>query len=132
MPEDNPPTNNPPHRGSELKIRIARDHHFHWGHALHIYHRPRNQPRHDGMVYIAKPLVFEPLDTNQVIVGDRREPTLMIDDDNNETLQALMDNLWELGIRPRDIGTAGHLAATQHHLADMRALVAHASGAKLP
>jgi hypothetical protein len=38
-------------------------------------------------------------------------------------MQSLMDELWKLGVRPSDIGTAGHLAATQAHLSDMRAIV---------
>ena len=35
----------------------------------------------------------------------------------------LMDDLWNAGIRPSDIGTAGHLAATQAHLRDMQGLI---------
>lgn len=41
-----------------------------------------------------------------------------------EEAQALMDELWDCGLRPREgIGSAGSLAATERHLADMRALV---------
>lgn len=40
----------------------------------------------------------------------------------NATLQSLMDELWNIGVRPKDIGTAGHLAATKEHLEDMRAI----------
>lgn len=46
-------------------------------------------------------------------------------------LQNLMDELWSYGIRPKDIGTAGHLAATQEHLKDMRALVSKTLDVKL-
>ena len=38
--------------------------------------------------------------------------------------QSLMDELYAAGIRPSDQGTAGQLSATQHHLRDMRILVA--------
>lgn len=38
--------------------------------------------------------------------------------------QALMDSLWECGIRPTEgAGSAGAMAATQKHLEDMRRLV---------
>lgn len=41
-----------------------------------------------------------------------------------ETAQSLMDQLWNLGIRPTEgHGSTGQLAATQAHLEDMRALV---------
>lgn len=40
-----------------------------------------------------------------------------------DTIQGLMDSMWQAGIRPSDIGTPGHLAATTKHLEDMRALV---------
>lgn len=38
--------------------------------------------------------------------------------------QALMDSLWDCGLRPSEgTGSAGSLAATQRHLEDMRSLV---------
>jgi hypothetical protein len=41
-----------------------------------------------------------------------------------EAAQALMDSLWQCGLRPTEgAGSAGALAATQAHLADMRKLV---------
>lgn len=43
--------------------------------------------------------------------------------ENFSDLQGLMDQLWLAGVRPSDIGTAGHLAATQAHLNDMRVIV---------
>lgn len=50
---------------------------------------------------------------------------------SNTTAQALMDSLWECGIRPtQGSGSAGSLAATQNHLEDMRSLVAHLTTAK--
>lgn len=40
-----------------------------------------------------------------------------------ETAQALMDELWRCGLRPTEgTGSAGSLAATERHLADMRAI----------
>lgn len=46
-------------------------------------------------------------------------------------LQSLMDQLWSVGIRPSDIGTPGHLSATQAHLQDMRKLVEKSLDVKL-
>jgi len=38
--------------------------------------------------------------------------------------QALMDNLWDCGIRPTEgSGSAGSMSATQKHLQDMRTIV---------
>lgn len=48
------------------------------------------------------------------------EPTIRIMDDQFQLMQALTDALWQAGYRPKDIGTPGHLAATQAHLEDMR------------
>ncbi len=45
--------------------------------------------------------------------------------------QALMDSLWQCGLRPSEgTGSAGAMAATQRHLEDMRQLVAHALNAR--
>lgn len=41
----------------------------------------------------------------------------------NETAQLLMDDLWHCGLRPTEgTGSAGSLAATERHLADMRTI----------
>lgn len=51
-------------------------------------------------------------------------PTFTLDPDE---AQALIDQLWNCGLRPTEgTGSAGALAATQNHLADMRRLVFHA------
>jgi hypothetical protein len=43
---------------------------------------------------------------------------------SHENAQALMDELWNCGLRPSEgTGSAGALAATQKHLDDMRRLV---------
>lgn len=48
-------------------------------------------------------------------------PCLMAD---AEDMQQLMDELWRSGFRPTEgTGSAGSLAATERHLADMRHLV---------
>lgn len=48
-------------------------------------------------------------------------PTLVM---NTHQGQILMDMLWECGLRPsQGSGSAGSLAATEKHLADMRELV---------
>jgi hypothetical protein len=60
--------------------------------------------------------------------GPDRELLVMLP----EQAQQLMDTLWAAGFRPADgHGTAGQLGATQAHLGDMRALLAHHIGATL-
>lgn len=48
------------------------------------------------------------------------EPTLRL---RPEDAQGLMDELWRVGLRPTEgTGSAGSLAATERHLADMRSV----------
>lgn len=62
---------------------------------------------------IAKPVVFEAADDDVV-----HEPALTLP---IESAQQLMDELWNCGIRPTEgSGSAGSLAATERHLADMK------------
>ena len=69
--------------------------------------------------YIAKPLVFRELGVNDMRVEQPHTFTVEI-----ECAQQLMDELWRVGIRPTNgAGSTGQLAATEHHLNDMRALV---------
>lgn len=43
--------------------------------------------------------------------------------------QLLMDELWRCGLRPTEgKGSAGSLAATEYHLADLRTLLFHSIG----
>ncbi len=44
-----------------------------------------------------------------------------------EAAQALMDELWSVGLRPSEgTGSAGSLAATERHLTDMKTIAWHA------
>jgi len=53
--------------------------------------------------------------------GTEVEPVFSLKD---EQAQNLMDELWRVGLRPSEgSGSAGSLAATERHLADMRHLV---------
>jgi hypothetical protein len=46
--------------------------------------------------------------------------------------QSLMDQLWQCGLRPTEgSGSAGSLAATERHLADMRTIVSKCLKTKL-
>lgn len=55
------------------------------------------------------------------ISNEQPEPTCRL---SPEAAQQLMDQLWQVGIRPTEgTGSAGSLAATQQHLNDMRAIV---------
>ncbi len=63
---------------------------------------------------VAQPLTLLPLDENSEPVF----PALHISYDD---AQRMMDRLWDIGIRPTaGAGSAGMMAATERHLADMR------------
>lgn len=68
-----------------------------------------------GQFAIAQPLLFK--ESNE---GDRHDPTISM---RPSEAQSLMDALWFAGLRPTEgTGSAGSLAATERHLADMRAI----------
>lgn len=73
--------------------------------------------RHNGQTFVGQPVVM--VEHSPDVVAPET-PTLSLSPDE---AVALMDELWQAGVRPTDIGTAGQLAATQAHLQDMRALV---------
>jgi hypothetical protein len=74
-----------------------------------------NQPGNGGL-FVAEPLTFKPAAAFEPL-----EPQLELDDTE---AQSLMDQLWQCGIRPTEgTGSAGAMAATQAHLADLRKLV---------
>lgn len=60
------------------------------------------------------------------VVFHKIEEGQMVDDNDvipmkNEEAQQLMDELWRCGLRPTEgAGSAGQMAATERHLADMR------------
>lgn len=65
--------------------------------------------------------IVEPVKIKLTIEGAFSEPFLKLD---MTTAQALMDELWNCGIRPSEgSGSAGSLAATERHLKDMQRLV---------
>ena len=74
-----------------------------------------NEPRSGGF-FVAEPLTFRPLGEDEI---ERPQFDL-----NNSDAQSLMDQLWQCGLRPTEgTGSAGAMAATQAHLADLRRLV---------
>lgn len=69
--------------------------------------------------FVAQPLTF--MDTPQ---GMMTRPCMEL---SATDAQQLMDQLWHCGMRPTEgTGSAGSLAATERHLADMRKLAYHA------
>lgn len=80
----------------------------------------------DGRFSVARPIVMETLTEEQR--GAIIPPCALL---TLEAAQTLMDELWHAGIRPTEgTGSAGSLAATERHLADMKAIAFHAL--KLP
>lgn len=67
----------------------------------------------------AAPVVMEPCEEGQIV-----DPFLRL---RMDEAQRLIDELWQCGLRPSEgTGSAGSLAATERHLADMRKLAFHA------
>lgn len=63
---------------------------------------------------VAEPFVMRQLSPNDIV----RDPTIELE---TTAAQALMDELWNCGLRPIEgSGSAGSLAATERHLEDMR------------
>lgn len=76
--------------------------------------------RPNGQVMVAQPVVFSPPVDDSVMFTD---PMLRMP---VASAQNLMDELWSAGLRPTEgAGSAGSLAATERHLADMKAIAFH-------
>ena len=77
----------------------------------------------DGVEILIKAgnCVVTGFETKEYTDGMMIEPCARIE---LEEAQALMDNLWNCGLRPtEESGSAGSMSATQKHLQDMRAIV---------
>jgi len=93
--------------------------------ALYLTARDNN-----GKLAVALPLQMRMITDEEAVQASSSPPMTEI---RKDEAQQLMDELWRIGMRPSEgSGSAGSLAATERHLADMRALVAHTMGAKLP
>lgn len=74
------------------------------------------EKKEDGGFAVAKPLVFE-----TVKPGEYIDPCMHL---SITDAQRLMDELWHCGLRPTEgTGSAGALAATERHLADLQRIV---------
>ena len=84
-----------------------------WGESVEI--RLGRYGDQSGDLYAAKPIEFERIDR-----GAHVDPAMVLPID---AAQMLMDELWRVGLRPSEgSGSAGSLAATERHLADMRSI----------
>lgn len=84
----------------------------------------------NGRLAVALPLQMRMITEEESMQAISSTPLTEI---RKDEAQQLMDELWRIGLRPSEgSGSAGSLAATERHLADMRALVAHKMGARLP
>ncbi len=102
----------------DLKFRARRDNFFNDG--VDLFFSVVFDAGGPRSVYRAAPIVFSKIDptTDHMI---ERGPDLHM---SRNSAQALMDELWHVGLRPTEgTGSAGSLAATERHLADMRAIV---------
>ncbi len=70
---------------------------------------------------VAQPVVYKVVDESD---ATQHQPALSLD---QKSAQRLMDELWTCGLRPSEgSGSAGSLAATERHLADMKLIAFHA------
>lgn len=91
-----------------------------WRNGIEIHAAQKNGER----LAVAQPVVM--VDSDPAI---HTEPMLIVD---MQDAQHLMDELWNCGLRPTEgTGSAGSLAATERHLADMRRLVFERAGVKV-
>jgi len=90
-----------------------------WEHGIKFWVRKRCWSQKRNEVAYALPLEYK--------VRSLEEEGAMIPEAfamHDEQAQNFMDELWRVGFRPTEgSGSAGSLAATERHLADMRALV---------
>lgn len=73
-------------------------------------------PEGERQYFMATNVTFEP-----ICEGETLKPTFSL---RKDQVQALMDELYRIGVRPSEQGTTGELEATKAHLKDMRNLVA--------
>lgn len=84
-------------------------------HGVHIRSFDRSEGQFGAIV---EPAVIRRLEATDS--GCYIEPVLRLDDTG---AQQLMDELWRCGLRPSEgSGSAGSLAATERHLADMKSV----------
>jgi hypothetical protein len=115
----------------QMRLRLHYDPMRHpWDIGLYLYGRDNRGNR----LRVVKPPEVEIVNGEDYnLTQQENQPIAMIErGENDANLQSLMDDLWALGVRPKDVGTAGHLAATQSHLADFRAIAAKILDVKLP
>jgi hypothetical protein len=104
-----------------LKIKVGKD--LGWGNGVSIN---MGHPDQYGNMMIAQPVVFKTHPPGASIPI----PMLRL---QGEEAQLLMDELWNVGVRPSEgSGSAGQLAATQKHLDDMREMAFRAQGWSRP
>ena len=100
-----------------MKTEILIQRH-HWSRNHGVYIRLTEQRGERYFEAIAQPLTMTQLTDENA--GTNFPPCFELRADE---MQQLMDELWRVGMRPSEgSGSAGALAATQHHLADMRTI----------
>lgn len=108
----------------DIKFRLSRERLFSDEIGLRMFIQ-----RDDGIA-LPEPIVMKFVKNEDLGSVSGRGPDIVLP---VTSAQQLMDELWNVGLRPTDgSGSAGSLAATERHLSDMRALVAKAHGMEMP
>lgn len=109
--------------GFMMKFHARRDWPFGDGVQIFAHGAHENERR---AVFLPTQVEFKSLND----IGTEPPPWVTLD---RESAQRLMDELWNVGLRPSEgTGSAGQLASTQKHLADFRAIVQKTLDVKLP
>ncbi len=65
--------------------------------------------------YVVSEVAFSEFKSGEIIPGSMYVP-------KNE-IEGLMDDLWRAGVRPTEVGTAGHVAAVQAHASHLERIL---------
>ena len=107
-----------------IKFHARRDWPF--GDGIQIFAHGGSAHDQHRAIFLPTVVEFKPLND----IGTEPEPWTQLD---MESAQRLMDELWNVGLRPSEgTGSAGSLAATQRHLNDIRAIVSKTLQVTLP
>lgn len=98
----------------------------HYSGQYNFYFRQKDRAR--NTIALAEPMVMQTRDHVEGI-SITQIPTFSIDCENKQFLQDLIDEIWNLGIRPTNVRSGNDLVdALGNHLQDMKTIAFHKLG----